>query len=88
MPNDPIPSSPATAWPEPDAGIAIETGLFGRLVVPADPARADELRELAAQAAAWATRARRGHAARLPLHLETVHRLVRPPRLRHADWRG
>ncbi|HYH40131.1 MAG TPA: tyrosine-type recombinase/integrase [Azospirillum sp.] len=46
------------AWPDPDAGVAVETGLFGRLVVPADPARAAEIRELAGQAAAWATRAR------------------------------
>lgn len=46
------------AWPDPGAGVAVETGLFGRLVVPADPARAAEIRELAGQAAAWATRAR------------------------------
>jgi integrase len=42
----------------PDTGVVLETGLFGRLTVAADPARADELRELAAQAAVWATRAR------------------------------
>lgn len=47
-----------TAWPDMNAGVAVETGLFGRLVVPADPARAAEIRELAGQAAAWATRAR------------------------------
>ena len=47
-------------WPaEADgSGVAVETGLFGRLMVPADPARAAEIRELAAQAAAWTTRAR------------------------------
>ena len=48
------PAAPA----EPAATIEVATGLFGRLTVAADPARADEIRELAAQAAVWATRAR------------------------------
>ncbi|WP_035684114.1 hypothetical protein [Azospirillum brasilense] len=43
---------------EVDAGVAVETGLFGRLVVPADPARATEIQDLARQAAVWATRTR------------------------------
>ncbi|WP_211102014.1 hypothetical protein [Azospirillum brasilense] len=43
---------------EVDAGVAVEIGLFGRLVVPADPARAAEVQDLARQAAVWATRAR------------------------------
>jgi integrase len=62
MPDDPItrvrPDGEGAAWPNADAGVTVETGLFGRLVVPADPARAAEIRELAGQAAAWATRAR------------------------------
>lgn len=45
-------------WPGEVTGVAVETGLFGRLIVPADPAQADAIRELAGQAAAWATRAR------------------------------
>lgn len=42
-------------------GLVIATGLFGELVLPAgafDPARADEIRALASQAAAYATQAR------------------------------
>jgi integrase len=42
----------------PAGTVEVATGLFGRLTVAADPARADEIRELAAQAAVWATRAR------------------------------
>ncbi|TWA77091.1 site-specific recombinase XerD [Azospirillum brasilense] len=61
-PDDPIPrlfpDGTGAAWPAPDAGVAVETGIFGRLVVPADPARAAEIQDLARQAAVWATRAR------------------------------
>ncbi|MCG5238899.1 hypothetical protein ACIU1J_31955 [Azospirillum doebereinerae] len=42
-------------------GLVIATGLFGELVLPAgafDPARADEIRALVSQAAAYATQAR------------------------------
>jgi integrase len=46
------------AYAEFAATVEVATGLFGRLTVAADPAQADEIRELAAQAAAWATRAR------------------------------
>ena len=45
----------APAWAD---GVAVETGVFGRLTVPVDPARAAEIRNLASQAAVWATRAR------------------------------
>ncbi|MFM2045249.1 MAG: hypothetical protein RLY86_3825 [Pseudomonadota bacterium] len=61
MPDDLSPAPPtagAVAWPAPAGSVAVETGIFGRLDVPGDPARAAEIRELAAQAAAWATRAR------------------------------
>jgi len=39
-------------------GVTIETGLYGALTVSADPARADELRELASRAAVYAAGAR------------------------------
>ena len=43
------------------AGLVVSTGILGDLVLPAgdfDPGRADEIRELAAQAAVYATQAR------------------------------
>ena len=42
-------------------GLVVSTGILGDLVLPAgafDPGRADEIRELAAQAAVYATQAR------------------------------
>ncbi|WP_123060008.1 tyrosine-type recombinase/integrase [Roseicella frigidaeris] len=44
--------------PEDDADLALETELFGTLVVPQGAARAEALRALAARAAVYATRAR------------------------------
>lgn len=56
-PNAPDPGPPA----DPTDGLVIATGILGDLVLPAgrfDPGRADEIRELAAQAAIYATQAR------------------------------
>lgn len=95
MPDDPTPPPPAIGipWPTPETGVAIETGLFGRLVVPADPARADELRELAAQAAAWATRARgegtlRAYRSAWKQYAAWCERLGFPPLTGEADIIG
>ena len=72
-------------------GLVVSTGILGDLVLPEgalDPDRADEIRALAAQAAVYATQARTGHAARLPLGLAPVRRLVRPPRAAGAERRA
>ena len=72
-----VPPRPNTPDPGPladpaDRGdLIIATGILGDLVLPAgdfDPGRADEIRELAAQAAVYATQARG------PVHLMAVPR--------------
>ncbi|MHB0722772.1 hypothetical protein ACX4M5_07690, partial [Roseomonas mucosa] len=52
------PTPPALSTPAADGSLTLHTSLLGDLVVPGGAARAAELRELAAQAAVYATRAR------------------------------
>jgi hypothetical protein len=62
------------------AGLVVSTGILGDLVLPPgafDASRADEIRELAAQATVYATQAcGPGRAGRLPLRLAPVRRVV------------
>src|SRR3954454_18446159 len=70
-------------------GLMVSTGILGDLVLPAgafDPGRADEIRELAAQAAVYATQAR--GPGTLRAYLAPVRRLVRPPRAAGAERRS
>ena len=73
-------------------GLVVSTGILGDLVLPAgafDPERADEIRELAAQAAVYATQARGpGTLRAYPLGLAPIRCLVRPPRPAGAERRS